>query len=108
MSPVVCPVLRDNEFDPFIVWYELLTNVRGSLLRVLIITSPAMGVASFEVLVSLLEEFIRDASLDFVGIYVRRGLLEAWTLLCTHDRNGPVCYSQDILCWEVLGVLVFV
>jgi hypothetical protein len=35
-----------------------------------------MGVFSFEVLVSLLEEFIRDASLAFVGIYIRRGLLK--------------------------------
>ena len=73
---IVCPVFRDNGVGLFIVWYELLSNIRGSLLRVLIITSPAMGVFSFEVLVSLLEEFIRDASLDFVGIYVRRGLLK--------------------------------
>ena len=40
---IVCPVLRDDGVDPFIVWYELLSNIRGSLLRVLIITSPAMG-----------------------------------------------------------------
>jgi hypothetical protein len=94
---IVCPVFRDNGVDPFIVWYELLSNIRGSLLRVLIITSPAMGVFSFEVLVSLLEEFIRDASLDFVGIYVRRGLLKPRHFLYTQPTRSRLLLAGHSL-----------
>ena len=56
-----------------------------------------MGVFSFEVLVSLLEEFIRDASLDFVGIYVRRGLLKPRHFLYTQPTRSRLLLAGHSL-----------
>ena len=56
-----------------------------------------MGVFSFEVLVFLLGEFIRNVSLDFVGIYVRRGLLKPRHFLYTQPTRSRLLLTGHSL-----------
>ena len=90
IAHIVCPLLCDDEVDPFTFWHATLDRLRGSSMTSLYITAPAMGFRIFELLLCYIYDILDDVDIVFVNIDVQKGLLRYGHFWTTHPTRKGV------------------
>ena len=98
---ILCPVLRDGDCDPFMVWYEFFHSTRRSEVKTLQTVAPTMGIRVFSSLLNALLETSYHMSLDRVEVRIERGLLK-------QGRFGYVEVNQMYVLLKVHALLHYV
>ena len=101
VAHIDCPVLRDNDVDPFCLWYEMLSGLRASSVTSLYITAPGLGFYIFEELVFFIYELLSDVDIAFVDIDIKRGLLLYGNFFYTDPTHSRVRSRCRVLLRQV-------
>jgi hypothetical protein len=102
---IECPTIRDNAGDPYIAWYELLHGMEP-LMRTLSISAQAMGVRSFSILLSLLEDISEELDLDNINIHIANGLLRVGCFAYTSFNRRVLLWHVHVLLQNVRAVKI--